>query len=161
MAAKDIWYHHIWTDVYCIWVLQKKTYSIYNLPQQICILDEDHNIDWSVFRADFICRMEHSQYFSIIPMMHLWLYKYGTMCSMKCPYHHFQLYTSARSLWYQLTVYIHTSSMIIKVFSQQLLYTILEQKGINSEEECLYTTQREIMKIWKLHLEMCKPFPLM
>ena len=58
------------------------------------------------------------------------------------------LYISERSLCFGMvsTYYVYTSSMILKVFSQQLLYTSLEQQGIKSKEEGLKTTQREEMQ---------------
>ena len=50
--------------------------------------------------------------------------------------------------------------MILKVFSQQLLYTSLEQQGIKPEEEGLKKTQREEMQRYNLHWNMCNPLPL-
>ena len=104
-------------------------------------------MDWSIFGAYFICSMEHSQYFSIVPMMHLWSYKSDyislfyevSLSSLSA------LYKGKESeLWDGII--LHTNSMILKVLSQQLLYTSLEQHGTKSEEEGLNTTQREEMK---------------
>ena len=96
------------------------------LPQQIWTSDEDYNIDRSIAEASFICHMEHSQSLSIDPMMHPWLYKSNYMWLSSPMYRQVQIFS--------------------KVFSQQLVYTSLEQQGTKSEEEGLNTSQREEMK---------------
>ena len=53
--------------------------------------------------------LKHSRYFRFNPVMHPWLDKAGTMCSMKCHYLHFSVIqvkgVCALGL-YQLTMYI-------------------------------------------------------
>ena len=62
-------------------------------------------------------------------------------------------------LWIVPIYSVYSRPIILKVFSQQVLYISLEQNGTKSAEECLNITRRE--ELQKENQEMSNPLPLM